>query len=155
MTVDESVMLCRREIAEIFETGGANPLPKAAFVDTGKYGEILGKCPVCGSNVVRGKQNYGCMGFANGCEFKIGISICKKTITKQDVMYLLANGKTQLMRGFISKTGKTFEGFLIIKDGAVVFDFPERPKVNYNKGGYKKPSQDGGKQDEKNGGASS
>ena len=144
MTVDQSVMLCRREIAEIFRTGGANPLPKSALVDTGKYGEILGKCPVCGSNVVRGKQSYGCMGFSNGCEFKIGISICKKTITKPDVTYLLANGKSPLMRGFISKAGKTFDGYLIIKDGAVVFDFPERPKNGYSKGGYKKTPNQGG-----------
>ena len=59
-------------------------------------------------------------------------------------MYLLANGKSPLMRGFISKTGKTFDGYLIIKDGAVVFDFPERPKNGYSKGGYKKTSKTDG-----------
>ena len=123
MSIDDSVKLCEAEISEIFKTGGANPIAKSEFIDTGKYGEILGKCPVCGSNVVRGKQNYGCMGYGNGCEFKIGITILKKTVTKQDVMYLLANGTTQVMNGFVSKSGKIFKARLVIKDKAVVFDF--------------------------------
>ena len=123
MTVDDSVKLCQAEIGEIFRVGGADPLPKSSVVDTGEYGEIIGKCPVCQKNVVRGKSSYGCMGYGNGCEFRIGINICKKTIPKLEVARLLATGSTAKMRGFISKTGKTFEAKLVIKDGAVVFDF--------------------------------
>ncbi len=123
MSVDESVKLCEAEIAQIFRNGGADPLPKKASVDTGEYGEILGKCPVCGKNVVRGKNGYGCMGYADGCAFRIGLTICKKTIPKTEVMRLLAEGATARMRGFISKNGKSFEGRLAVKDGAAVFDF--------------------------------
>ena len=123
MTVDDSVKLCQSEIAEIFRTGGADPLPKSAPIDTGEYGEILGKCPVCQKNVVRGKSSYGCMGYGGGCEFRVGITICKKTIPKTEVMRLLATGSTAKMRGFISKTGKSFEAKLVLKDGAAVFDF--------------------------------
>ena len=123
MSVDESVKLCESEIAEIFKSGGVDPLPKSETVNTGEYGEILGKCPVCGRNVVRGKMSYGCMGYGNGCEFRVGITICKKTIPKGEIMRLLAEGKTAKMRGFISKTGKSFEARLVIKDGAAVFDF--------------------------------
>lgn len=123
MTVEESIRLCQNEISEIFRSGGADPLPKSSSVDTGEYGEILGKCPVCGRNVVRGKQSYGCMGFGAGCEFRVGITICKKTVPKVEVMRLLAEGATARMSGFISKHGKNFEGRLVIKDGAAVFDF--------------------------------
>ena len=123
MTVDESVKLCEREISEIFKRGGVDSLPKSRAVDTGEYGEILGKCPVCGSNVVRGKQSYGCMGYGNGCQFRVGISICKKTIPKTELIRLLSGGSTIKMRGFISKAGKSFEARLILKDGAAVFDF--------------------------------
>ena len=123
MTVDDSVKLCENEIAEIFKTGGADPLPKSAPIDTGEYGEILGKCPVCQKNVVRGKASYGCMGYGSGCEFRVGITICKKTIPKTELMRLLATGSTAKMRGFISKTGKSFEAKLVLKDGAAVFDF--------------------------------
>ena len=123
MTVEDSVKLCQSEISEIFKTGGADPLPKSASIDTGEYGEILGKCPVCQKNVVRGKSSYGCMGYGTGCEFRVGITICKKTIPKTEVMRLLATGSTAKMRGFISKTGKSFEAKLVLKDGAAVFDF--------------------------------
>jgi hypothetical protein len=40
-----------------------------------------------------------------------------------EVRRLLAEGKTTKMSGFISKNGKRFEGRLVIKDGAAVFDF--------------------------------
>ena len=123
MTVDDSIKLCETEIADIFKTGGADPLPKSANIDTGEYGEILGKCPVCQKNVVRGKSSYGCMGYGGGCEFRVGITICKKTIPKTELMRLLATGSTAKMRGFISKTGKSFEARLVLKDGAAVFDF--------------------------------
>ena len=123
MTVDESVKLCENEIGEIFKRGGVDPLPKSESVDTGEYGEILGKCPVCGKNVVRGKMNYGCMGYGSGCEFRVGLTICKKTLPKLEVMRMLAEGSTAKMRGFISKGGKAFEARLVIKDGKVVFDF--------------------------------
>ena len=126
ITIDDSVRICESEISEIFRSGGVDPLPKSDSTDTGEYGEILGVCPLCGKNVVRGKMSYGCMGFGSGCEFRVGITICKKTIPKTEVMRLLATGATAKMRGFISKTGKSFEARLVIKDGAAVFDFPSR-----------------------------
>ena len=123
MTVVDSVKLCEGEIAEIFKNGGVDSIAKAESIDTGEYGEILGLCPICKKNVVRGKTSYGCMGYGNGCEFRVGVTICKKTIPKTEVMRLLATGSTTKMRGFISKTGKAFEARLSLKDGAAVFDF--------------------------------
>ena len=92
-------------------------------VDTGKYGEIVGKCPLCGKNVIRGKYNYGCYGFKDGCEFKMGVSICRKEIPISEARRLLAEGTTAKLRGFISKAGKRFDGKLVLKDGNVGFDF--------------------------------
>lgn len=121
MTVKESVSLAEREIAEIFRRGGSSSVPMNT--DTGSYGQIVGKCPVCQRNVVRGKTSYGCMGYSEGCNFRVGINICKKSIPIGEVMRLLAEGKTSKMSGFISKNGKRFEGRLMIKDGAAVFNF--------------------------------
>ena len=122
ITVDDSVKLAEREIKEIFDNSRklAESAPK---IDTGKYGEIVGKCPLCGRNVVRGKQNYGCMGYSDGCEFKMGVRICQRDIPIYEVRRLLAEGKTSKLTGFISKKGKFFSGYLVIKDGEVVFDF--------------------------------
>ncbi len=121
MTVKESVSLAEREIAEIFRLGGSSAVPMNT--DTGSYGQIVGKCPVCQRNVVRGKNSYGCMGYNDGCSFRVGINICKKSIPIGEVMRLLAEGKTSKMSGFISKNGKRFDGRLVIKDGAAVFNF--------------------------------
>ena len=121
MTVKDSVSLAEREISDIFKRGGAAGI--ATNTNTGSYGEIAGKCPICGKNVVRGKTSYGCMGYSDGCAFRVGINICKKSIPITEVRRLLAEGATSKIRGFISKNGKTFEGRLVIKDGAAVFDF--------------------------------
>jgi len=121
MSVKDSVGLAEREISDIFKRGGSAPI--ALKTDTGAYGEIVGKCPVCSKNVVRGKTSYGCMGYNDGCEFRVGINICKKSIPISEVRRLLAEGSTAKMSGFISKNGKRFDGRLVIKDGAAVFNF--------------------------------
>ncbi len=121
ITVKDSVALAENEISEIFRRGGSAPI--ASSVNTGQYGEIVGKCPVCGRNIVRGKTSYGCMGYSEGCEFRVGINICKKSIPIDEVRRLLETGKTSKMRGFISKNGKHFEGRLVIENNAAVFNF--------------------------------
>ena len=121
MTVDGAVKLAEGEITEIFNNKTHNP--DMPTVDTGKYGEIVGVCPVCGKNIVRGKFNYGCMGYGDGCQFKMGINICKRDIPISEVRRLLATGSTEKISRFISKKGKFFEAKLVLKDGAVAFDF--------------------------------
>ena len=122
ITVDDSVQLAEREIKEIFDNSRriADAAPK---VNTGEYGEIVGKCPLCARNVVRGRQNYGCMGYADGCEFRMGVRICQKDIPINEARRLLAEGRTSKLHGFVSKKGRFFSGYLALKDGAVVFEF--------------------------------
>lgn len=119
MSVEDSVKLAEREIASVFENG-----PKlVSGVDTGSYGLIVGNCPKCGKNVVRGKYNYGCMGYSEGCDFRVGVTICRRDIPAAEVSRLLATGSTSKLGGFISKTGKSFESALILRDGDCVFEF--------------------------------
>jgi len=117
----DSVELAKREIAEIFKNGGTSSV--AEHVDTGALGQIVGPCPLCGKNVIRGKSGYGCMGYKEGCEFRIGLTICKKTVPISELQRMLATGTTAKMNGFVSKKGKMFSGKLTVKDGKVVFDF--------------------------------
>ena len=121
ITVDDSVKLAKDEIARIFSHRPAMPKPISA--DTGRYGEIVGACPLCGKNVVRGKQSYGCMGYSEGCEFKIGVNICKRDIPISSARRLLSEGVTEKLGGFISKNGKPFSARLSLKDGKAVFSF--------------------------------
>lgn len=122
MTVDASVKLAEGEIREIFTQGGtAAPIVKG--VDTGKYGDLVGRCPICGKDVVRGKFSYGCIGFDEGCKFRVGINICQRDIPIAEVKRLVETGSTEMMSGFISKNGKQFDARLVVKDGAAVFNF--------------------------------
>ena len=121
MSIEESVSLAEREIAAIFADRQNNPpMPK---VDTGKLGQIVGACPLCGRNVVRGKYNYGCMGYSDGCNFKMGVNICRRDIPISEAARLLATGSTALLTDFVSKNGKRFKAKLVLKDKEVVFSF--------------------------------
>ena len=103
----------------------------AAPVDfTGK--EPLGNCPKCGAKVFDGGMNYVCekqAGAERTCDFRTGKIILQQEIGPEQIRKLLAEGKTDLLRGFISKkTNRKFEAFLILKDGKTAFDFPPRER---------------------------
>ncbi len=120
ITVDDCIKLAEAEINEVFHT---TPLPPDEDRDMGVAGEIVGVCPVCGKNVVRGRYNYGCMGYKEGCKFRIGLEICKRIIPISAARDLLSNGKTVKLKGFISKNDKPFDGALKLDGDKVVFDF--------------------------------
>lgn len=122
MSVDESVSLAENEIADVFGKKGDSKIEDDT--DTGFYGDIIGKCPVCGRDVIRGKFSYGCMGYKEGCTFKIGLSICKRPISVSNAKLLIENGKSSKIKGFTSKKGTLFDAFLKIDENKkVVFDF--------------------------------
>ena len=127
MSVDEAVSLAKGEIDAVFARS-APPPDVILNEDTGKLGEILGVCPKCGRNVIRGKNAYGCIGYTDGCDFRIGISICHREISKHEIMRLLATGSTATIRGFLSKkTGKRFDGRLVLNEQhEAVFSFDRR-----------------------------
>ena len=95
--------------------------------DIGFFGDYIGKCPICQKEVKRGKFGYGCMGYKEGCTFKLSSFICGRVISKRNAESLLETGKTSLIKGFISKkTGKSFDAYLKLEDGKAVFDFTKQ-----------------------------
>ncbi|UKI50947.1 MAG: hypothetical protein L6U99_06355 [Clostridium sp.] len=75
IAVVDSVKLAEKEISDIFTNKN---LPIEEEIDTGLYKDVIGKCPLCNDDVVKGRYNYGCMGYKSGCKFKINFVICKK-----------------------------------------------------------------------------
>lgn len=121
MTVNEAVGLAADEVRAVFETAAGDD---AEDTDIGLYGEEVGKCPLCGKPVVRGKFSYGCTGYREGCKFRVGLSICGRTVSIANARALLATGKTAKIHGFVSKkTGKPFDAALVLRDGEAKFDF--------------------------------
>jgi len=112
-----------------FDFGQSKEGESAEPVDfTGK--EVLGKCPKCGGRVFDTGMNYTCehhVGPTPTCEFRTGKIILQQEISVEQVKKLLAEGKTDLLRGFISKkTNRKFEAMLVVKDGKTAFEFPVR-----------------------------
>lgn len=84
--------------------------------------DSLGKCPCCGSAVVENSKAFGCTNFKNGCKFVIWKKIAGRMITKANVKQLLEDGKTSEIKGFVSKSGKSFNTSLILKDNGKTED---------------------------------
>jgi DNA topoisomerase-3 len=125
-----------------FGQGQTNEDGTAVVVDfTGK--EPLGKCPKCGARVFDGGMNYICekaTGPDKSCTFRTGKIILQQTIDPAQVAKLLTEGKTDLLKGFISnKNHRKFEAYLIVKDGGTAFEFAPREKKGKAKDGTPKP----------------
>ena len=97
---------------------------------TGK--EPIGKCPKCGARVFDAGMNYICekaTGPDKTCTFRSGKIILQQTIEPAQIVKLLATGKTDLLKGFVSKkNNRKFEAFLVLKDGKTAFEFAPREK---------------------------
>jgi DNA topoisomerase III len=104
---------------------------------TGK--EPLGTCPACGARVFDAGMNYVCekqAGPEKTCTFRSGKIILQQTIEPAQLQKLLATGRTDLLKGFVSKkNNRKFEAFLVVKDGKTAFEFAPREKKGKAKGG--------------------
>ena len=122
MSIDDSVNMARDEISRYFAPQGDIPIEDDT--DMGFFGDYVGKCPLCAKEVKRGKFGYGCMGYKEGCAFRVNSFICGRVISKRNVSLMLESGRTSLIRGFVSrKSGKSFDAYLKLEDGKAVFDF--------------------------------
>lgn len=121
MSVDDSVKLAESEIREVFDKSKNASIEHDT--DIGVFGEVMGKCPVCGGDVVRTKFGYGCSRYKDGCKFSVGKTICSRTISASNVKMLLETGRTSKIHGFVSKNGKNFDAVLKLDSGKVIFDF--------------------------------
>ena len=83
----------------------------------------LGVCPLCQAPVVEGQKSYSCSRWKEGCKFTIWKTIAGKSVTASTARVLLREGKTSLLKGFQSKTGKPFEARLKLVEAKVEFEF--------------------------------
>ncbi len=120
ISITDSVRLACDEISKVFEH---KDISLELDSDTGFYGDLVGKCPVCGKDVVKGRYGYGCMGYKDGCKFKIGSFICKRTISISNARKILSEGVSSEIQGFVSKNGKPFNAKLKLDGDKVIFDF--------------------------------
>lgn len=96
--------------------------------------ENLGACPKCGAAVYEHGTSYVCersVGPARSCDFRSGKVILQQPVEAEQMRKLLAEGKTDLLTGFVSaRTRRKFSAYLARdKDGKVGFEFePREPR---------------------------
>jgi len=104
--------------------------------------ESLGKCPKCGAGVYDNGNTYTCekaIGAAKSCDFRSGKVILQQPVEQPQMQKLLAAGRTDLLKGFVSnRTKRKFSAFLVVQDGKVGFEFEK--KTPAKKPATKKPA---------------
>lgn len=94
--------------------------------------ESIGGCPKCKGPVYEHGRAFVCeknTGKDRKCSFRTGKVILKRDIEKEQVVKLLNEGKTDLIPNFISKKGRPFKAFLVLKsNGDVGFEFESKTK---------------------------
>ncbi|MDR3157964.1 MAG: DNA topoisomerase III [Zoogloeaceae bacterium] len=100
----------------------------------------LGKCPKCGADVYDHGNVYICekaVGVEKSCDFRSGKVILLQPVEEAQMHRLLANGRTDLLKDFVSaRTRRKFSAFLVVgKDGKVGFEFEKREPKTKTKAG--------------------
>ena len=91
----------------------------------------VGACPKCRSHVFEHGLSYVCeksVGPEKQCDFRSGKIILQQEISREQMHKLLADGRTDLLDGFVSsRTNRKFKAFLVRQpDGKVGFEFEPR-----------------------------
>ena len=82
---------------------------------------VIGKCPVCGGNVMETALGYCCDGTTKEgrrCQFVIHRQIHGVEITREICSQLLTSGRTDVME-MKNKCGQPFQARFVIKDGRI------------------------------------
>jgi DNA topoisomerase III len=62
--------------------------------------------------------------------FSVGRLMCQKPITRDHAIQMVTTGKSELIKGFISKKGRPFDAFLLRAGPKITWEFPPRePKI--------------------------
>ncbi|MGA1204587.1 MAG: DNA topoisomerase III [Opitutales bacterium] len=93
---------------------------------------VVGTFKESGATVYETPKAYACERSIKGepgDNFRLSRTMLSKTLPSEEVSRLLEEGKTGLIKGFVSKrTGRPFDAFLILKKGGKIgFEFPPRP----------------------------
>jgi len=106
-------------------TGVTKPASVPEAVGPGAASAVVITCPKCGlGQVIEGKKGRGCNRYREGCDFVVWYEMAGKKLTEKQIETLIDKGRTGVIKGFKSRSGKPFEARLRLDgDWKVVFDF--------------------------------
>jgi DNA topoisomerase III len=90
---------------------------------------VVGKCQVCESGQVYDTGTaYVCENVAKGsCSFKMSKIILQCEIPPDQMRKMLLEGKSDLLKRFISRKGRPFDAALTLRNGKIGWEFAKRP----------------------------
>ena len=124
ITVNDSIILAQNEISDIFANESAEAAPSTDR-NIGFRGDKIGVCPKCGGDIVRGVYGYECTKYKEGCKFRIPLSVASRPVPISAAVALLENGRTEVLSGFVARSGKQFSAILKLEEDGVKFEFTD------------------------------
>ncbi len=91
-------------------------------------GKKIGKCPLCGSDVLDKGKLFGCSSYSKtNCAFTISKRILGKPISQTNAKKILTDGKSNVIKGLKSKKG-TFDAALVwsAEEKKLTFEFEKK-----------------------------
>ncbi len=117
ISISEAINIANTEISKVFEKN-------IQIEKVKREQKSLGVCPICSKNVVENQKAFSCED--RECKFVIWKEVASKQISEAQAIKLL-KGKTDLIKGFKGKEGKTFSAYLVLKqDKTVGFEFEKK-----------------------------
>ena len=93
---------------------------KKLLVESVEKRKPIGKCPICGNDVLIGKNNYYCSD--PGCDFSLSKMIKGGRIAEKDAAAMLAHRKTQQIK-FTWSSGKAGQARLYLQGAKLCWEF--------------------------------
>lgn len=124
ISIDDFVNALYDDISDLLKRLNVNDMniKTSPQKQDGQSPRLTVKCPVCNNDIIVRPKLYAC----SGCEFKIWKSLASKSLTDKQVETIISKGISGEIKGFTSKTGKTFSAKVKLEDkatGKLSFEF--------------------------------
>lgn len=119
-SVDDFDREIREYICKIVAYVNEHGKDSVKVVNEVELNKDLMPCPKCGRYLHEFDWGWAC---ARACSFKIQKKIASKVINTKIAMKLAREGETEMINGFVGKSGKEFSARLVVKGSDVKFDF--------------------------------
>lgn len=95
----------------------------SAVVAAAEAADHITKCTCGKGHIVERNSFFGCTAYKEGCKVRFPKELLGKKLTATNVKHLCEKGKTSNIKGFTSKSGKSFDASLTFKEGKLEFSF--------------------------------
>ena len=93
-------------------------------IETTASRKEVAPCPTCKKGIILSRKNfYGCSAYKDGCKQTFPATFLKKRLTVQHIEELCVKGSTEVIKGFVSKSGKSFNAMLVLTNGKITLKF--------------------------------